>query len=347
MIINNIVRKNIQLLKPYSSARGNFLDGILLDANENSFGSVINSKLKLNRYPDPNQIELRKAIAKYLKVNFKNIFVGVGSDEVIDLLIRIFCEPSKDNVLICEPTYGMYKVACDINNVKTKTVLLKDDFSIDVKLVLKSINTKTKMIFLCSPNNPTGNLLSLNDIKEIAKKFNGIIVIDEAYIDFANEKNHLNVFRNFNNVVLLRTFSKAWGLAGVRCGFIVADEEIINVLFKVKSPYNMNKLTSDIILSALKKHDKKDNFVKMVVSERNKMFAELTKIDGVLKVFQSEANYILFKVKDADFVYNSLVKKGIIIRNRSNQIKLENCLRVSIGTPEQNKLFLKELKKLL
>lgn len=347
MMINNLVRKNIQLLKPYSSARGNFLDGILLDANENSFGSVINSKLKLNRYPDPNQTELRKAIARYLSISFKNIFVGVGSDEVIDLLIRIFCEPGKDRVLICEPTYGMYKVACDINNVKTKTVLLKDDFNIDVNSVIKSINTNTKMIFLCSPNNPTGNLLSLKDIKEIAKKFNGIIVIDEAYIDFANEKNHLKIFHNFNNVVILRTFSKAWGMAGVRCGFIVADEEIINVLFKVKSPYNINKLTSDIILSALKKHDKKDKFVKMIVSERDKMLAELAKLNGVVKVFPSEANYILFKVNDANYVYNSLVKKGIIIRNRSTQIKLENCLRVSIGTPEQNKIFLKELKKLL
>lgn len=347
MNINKLVRKNIKELKPYSSARGSFLDGVLLDANENSFGSVLDSNLALNRYPDPNQVELRKAISTYLNIDYKNIFFGVGSDEIIDLLIRIFCEPRIDNVIICEPTYGMYKVACDINAIQTKTALLNKNYDIDINEIEKSIDGKTKMIFLCSPNNPTGNLLSIAAIKKVLKIFYGIMVIDEAYIDFAAQNAQLDLLKEYPNVVLIRTFSKAWGAAGVRCGYAMTNKEIIDILFKVKAPYNINKLTANYIINSLKQHKEKDKFVKRIIAEREKVIAELSSLQGVLKVFPSQANYILFKVKNADNIYSSLIERGIIIRNRSNQIKLGNCLRVSIGTPKENKLFLKELKKLL
>jgi len=347
MNLNKLARKNILELKPYSSARRSFLTGVLLDANENSFGSVVDSKLELNRYPDPNQTKLRRSVGDYLQVNPDNIFLGVGSDEIIDLLIRIFCEPNKEEVIICEPTYGMYKVACDVNAVKTKTVLLNDNFDIDEESLLKSITPKTKMIFLCSPNNPTGNLLSWKSIAKISKKFNGIIVIDQAYIDFSKELFSAADFKKMKNVVLLRTFSKAWGLAGIRCGFAIADKGIINLLFKVKLPYNINKLTADFVISSLKKNKKKNTFVAKIISEREKIISELKKLDKIITVFPSEANYILFKVENAERLYTALTKSGIIIRNRSSQVKLSNCLRVSIGTPEQNQLFLRELTKIL
>jgi histidinol-phosphate aminotransferase len=348
MNIELLVRKNILSLKPYSSARSSYLNGVLLDANENPLGSVIENDLQLNRYPDPNQMQVRKALSRYLGIEDKKLFIGVGSDEVIDLVIRIFCEPKKNNVVICEPTYGMYKVACDINEVKTVSVPLNKKFDIDVNTVFNSINPNTKLIFLCSPNNPTGNLLSLNKIVRIAKKFNGIIVVDQAYIDFADEKDKsIAGLLKYKNIILLRTFSKAWGLAGIRCGYAIADEEIIKLFFKIKSPYNLNKLTAEMIIKALRKESLKNRFIAEINYAKEYLIKELSKIEQIEKIYPSDANFILFKIKNATMVYQKLAESGVIIRNRGNQLNLKNCLRISVGTTSENKLFLSKLKKIL
>ncbi|PJA97140.1 MAG: histidinol-phosphate transaminase [Ignavibacteriales bacterium CG_4_9_14_3_um_filter_34_10] len=347
MNIKSLVRKNILDLKPYSSARSNHLEGVLLDANENPFGSVIENDLNLNRYPDPKQTEIRNVLSKYLSVNPENIFIGVGSDEVIDLAVRIFCEPQKNNVIICEPTYGMYKVACDINDISTVTVPLNLQYDIDVKKVLGSVTPDTKMIFFCSPNNPTGNLLSKKKIVQIAKKFNGIIIVDQAYADFSLEDEDIQSLLRYKNIILLRTFSKAWGLAGIRCGYAIADLEIIQLFFKIKSPYNLNKLSSEVILKALKKKNIKQRFVAKINKEKKWLINNISPLQGIEKIYPSDANFVLFKVKNAKDIYEKLAEKGIIIRDRSNQLNLKNCLRISIGTPAENKLFLSELKKIL
>jgi histidinol-phosphate aminotransferase len=348
-MIEKLVRKNILKLKPYTSARNSFLEGILLDANENSLGSVIKDEhnLQLNRYPDPAQNILRKKLANYLNVSTKNIFFGVGSDEIIDLLIRIFCDPKKDLVLIPEPTYGMYKVACDVNDVNTISIPLNKNFQIDVDTTLNAVKKNTKIIFLCSPNNPTGNLLSEKSVLEIAKNFNGIVVIDEAYIDFSEKYSFISNLKNHKNLVIIRTFSKAWGLAGIRCGYSIADEFITSLLFKIKAPYNLNKLTANAILDALSKVKQKNKFAKKLNSERDKLVFQLKGIKQVQKVYKADANFILFKIKNATEVYNKLAKGGVIIRNRSNQLNLEDCLRVSIGTPQENKMFINKLKTIL
>ena len=348
-MIEELVRKNISKLKPYTSARDSFLEGILLDANENSLGSVIKDEynLQLNRYPDPAQNKLREKLADYLNVSANNLFFGVGSDEIIDLLIRIFCEPKKDSVIIPEPTYGMYKVACDINDVKTISVPLNKNFHVDVKKTLSSVNKNTKMIFLCSPNNPTSNLLSKNNVIRILKNFTGIVVIDEAYIDFCEKQSFISELKMYKNLVIMRTFSKAWGLAGIRCGYSVSDKFITNLLFKIKAPYNLNKLTANAILSALPRVRQKNNFVKKLNSEKIKLINELTNIKQIQKVYPSDANFILFKIKNATEIYNKLTLEGVIIRNRSNQLNLEHCLRVSVGTPSENKKFIRALNIVL
>ncbi|MCB0744818.1 MAG: histidinol-phosphate transaminase, partial [Ignavibacteriae bacterium] len=323
-MIEKLVRKNILKLKPYTSARDSFLEGILLDANENSLGSVVKDEqnLQLNRYPDPAQNKLREKLANYLDVSAKNLFFGVGSDEIIDLLIRIFCDPKKDSVLIPEPTYGMYKVACDVNDVNTVSIPLNKNFQIDVPATLNAVKKNTKIIFLCSPNNPTGNLLSKKSVLEIAKNFNGIVVIDEAYIDFSENYSFISNLKNHKNLVIIRTFSKAWGLAGIRCGYSIADEFITSLLFKIKAPYNLNKLTAKAILDALSKIKQKNTFVKKLNSERDKLVLQLKSIKQVQKVYKADANFILFKIKNATDVYNKLAKEGVIIRNRSNQLNL-------------------------
>ena len=348
-MIEKLVRKNILKLKPYTSARDSFLDGILLDANENSFGSVVKNRnnLQLNRYPDPAQNELREKLSKYLNIDKNKLFFGVGSDEVIDLLIRIFCTPNKDSVLIPVPTYGMYKVACDINNVKTLTVPLKKNFQLDVKAILNKVQKNTKIIFLCSPNNPTGNILNKKDVIKILKNFHGIVVVDEAYIDFSEENSLISEIDNYENLVITRTFSKAWGLAGIRSGYSIANEVITNLLFKVKAPYNINKLTANVLLNALSNIEKKNSFVVKLNTEKEKLIDKLKEIKQVQKVFPTDANFILFKIKNATDIYNKLAEKGIIIRDRSNQPRLKDCLRVSVGTPEENKKFIKTLKNIL
>ncbi len=348
MDLNKLVRKNILALKPYSSARGNHLSGLLLDANENTLGSCFEfENLLLNRYPDPNQNELRESLSNLIGVKKKNIFFGVGSDEIIDLIFRIFCEPGVDNVIIPEPTYGMYKVAGDINNIEVKSIPLDSDFQPDVKRIIESCNDYTKLLFLCSPNNPTGNIIEKTRIIELIRKFNGVVVIDEAYMDFAEENSLINDSKDYPNLIVLRTFSKAWGLAGVRCGFCIANEFIISLLFNIKAPYNISKLTAYSIIKALENNDRRIKLIEEIVKEREWLQAELKTLNGIDKVFDSSSNYILFRCRNARDVYRLLASKGIIIRDRSNQLNLDNCLRVSVGSRNENKKFLTALKEAL
>ncbi|AFH48163.1 Histidinol-phosphate aminotransferase [Ignavibacterium album JCM 16511] len=345
--IETLVRKNILNLKPYTSARDIYQDGIFLDANENSFGSFIESDIvDLNRYPDPHQKELRKALSELINISSDKFFFGVGSDEIIDLSIRIFCEPGKSNVIIPTPTYGMYQVACAINDVEVKSVKLDDSFDLDLEKTLNAIDSNTKMIFLCSPNNPTGNLLSIERIKSLAKSFEGIIFLDEAYIDFAEEYSFINQISDFNNVIISRTFSKAWGLAGVRCGYCIADEVIVNLLFKVKAPYTINKLTSNAIRKAIQISERKNLFVKNIIEERKKLIIELSKLNFVKKIFPSAANFLLVEMSNAKFVFDYLNDKKIRVRLRSDDERLKDCLRITIGTPEENDLLIKALMEL-
>ena len=346
MEINSLVRENIKKLKPYTSARQGYLSGILLDANENSFGSVVESDLQLNRYPDPNQNILRDKLSNYLKIKKENLFVGVGSDEIIDLLVRIFCEPKIDNVIITEPTYGMYKVACDISNVETKTVPLNNEFQLDINSIKNSVDENTKLVFCCSPNNPTGNLLDKKDILETAKSINGLLIVDEAYVDFMESGSSIDLINEQNNIVVMRTFSKAWGLAGIRAGYCIADKSIIDYLFKIKSPYNLNKMTSDIILSALDNIEKRNYFIEQIYQQKELLIDKLKQNKFVEKIYPSDANFVLVKFKNGKYLYDELVKKGIILRDRSGQLNLQNCIRITIGNEEENNILIKELERI-
>ncbi len=351
MEIKNLVRKNILNLKPYTSARDIYESdrGILLDANENSWGSTFTeiNGLSLNRYPDPHQNGLRQLVGKYLSIPSENLFFGVGSDEIIDLLIRIFCDPGKDKVLIPEPTYGMYKVACDVNDVETVTVLLDDNFQLDLVEIKNIYEEKIKIIFLCSPNNPTGNLLNKNDVISLCKSLNSIIIVDEAYIDFSGDGTLINEIKNYPNLIVLRTFSKAWGLAGIRLGYCIANTEIINLLFKIKAPYNINSLTRYALESSFKNSDLKEKYIKGIVKERERLKNQLETLPGIIKVYNSDANFLLVKFNDGKSVQAELAEKGIIVRDRGSQPKLENCLRISIGSEEENDLLWEEIKKLV
>jgi histidinol-phosphate aminotransferase len=342
-----LVRKNILELKPYTSARDKFQDGIFLDANENSFGSVIESEIEnLNRYPDPHQKQLRLTLANFLKIKEDKLFFGVGSDEIIDLAIRIFCEPKKSNMIIPQPTYGMYQVACDINEVKVKSVQLDSDFDIDVDAVMKTIDENTRIIFLCSPNNPTGNLLSTDRIKFLAENSNLIIFIDEAYIDFDEDGSFIKHISEFKNVIISRTFSKAWGLAGVRCGYCIADDFIINLFFKVKAPYTINNLTANAILKALQNNNTRLELISKIISERQKLVLELPSINSLEIIYPSNANFLLIRIKNAAEVFNYLNQKGIRVRMRKDDERLKDCLRITVGTPEENNLLITALKEM-
>jgi histidinol-phosphate aminotransferase len=351
MDIKNLVRNNILNLKPYTSARDIYdsNEGILLDANENNWGSTFEEvrELNLNRYPDPHQKDLKKLVSNYYNIKEENLFFGVGSDEIIDLLVRIFCNPKEDNVIIPEPTYGMYKVACDINNVETKEVLLTDKFQIDFETIKNNYNEKTKIVFLCSPNNPTGNLLNKNDVLSLCKEFDSIIVVDEAYIDFAANETLLNEVENYDNLVIMRTFSKAWGLAGIRLGFCVANPQIIKILFNVKAPYNINALTRYALKVAIKNAPRKDLYIKGIISERERLKNLLESLPAILEVYPSDANFLLVKCKNAKEIQKKLLENGIIIRDRSTQPKLSNCIRISIGTKEENDILWQAIKKIV
>ncbi len=345
--IEALIRPNIRALKPYRSARQDYLSGVLLDANENAFGSAIAfDGLDLNRYPDPFQTSLRSRLAQLHGVQRENLFVGVGSDEVIDLLLRIFCEPQKDAALILEPTYGMYRVAADVNNVRVDSCLLTDNFQIDVEAAIQCTKADTKVIFCCSPNNPTGNLLNRADILILCAQTSAIVIADEAYADFAQSEPLISEVERFPNLVVLRTLSKAWGLAAIRLGYAIAHPQIISYLMKVKSPYNINILTSTEALKALDNTEHVNRSVASVSAERQRLVRALSTFRSVKKVFPSDANFLLVRCTDARSLYRQLAQRGIIVRDRSSEPKLENCLRISVGTPEQNDLLLNALKEL-
>ena len=345
--IDALIRTNIRALKPYRSARQDYLSGVLLDANENAFGSAIAfDGLDLNRYPDPFQTALRSRLAQLHGVQREKLFVGVGSDEVIDLLLRIFCEPQQDAALILEPTYGMYRVAADVNNVRVDSCLLTDEFQIDIEAVIRCTKANTKVLFCCSPNNPTGNLLSRADILSLCAQIPAIVVADEAYADFGQAESLITAVDRFPNLVVLRTLSKAWGLAAIRLGYAIAHPKIISYLMKVKSPYNINILTSTEAMKALDNAEHVKRSVASVATERQRLVSELSTLRFVKSVFPSDANFLLVRCTDARSLYQRLAQRGIIVRDRSSEPKLENCLRISVGTPEQNDLLLKALKEL-
>ncbi len=345
--LEKIVRENIRDLKPYRSARDDFDSGILLDANENSFGSPIESNLELNRYPMPYQEKLRSVIADYRKVDTENVFVGVGSDEAIDLLFRIFCSPGKDKVITNPPTYGMYKVSANINNIKVDEVLLTHDFQLQTEKILNRVTDFTKLIFVCSPNNPTANDMDSKDIIHLLENFNGLVVVDEAYIDFSEQAGFAEEVKNYPNLVVLQTLSKAFGLAGIRLGIAIANPEIIKYMMKVKAPYNVNKLTSKAALSGFENLESVQKNIKSINSEKNRIVDELENLAQVEKVFPSAANFLLFRIDDALNVYKKLADSGVIVRYRGNEPHCENCLRVTIGTSQENDKFLRSLVNIL
>ncbi|MFY0685054.1 MAG: histidinol-phosphate transaminase [Balneola sp.] len=345
--IKNLVRDNILDLKPYRSARDDFNSGVLLDANENSFGSPFENELELNRYPMPYQEKLRSKIAQFRKVETDNVFVGVGSDEAIDLLFRIFCAPVKDRVIINPPTYGMYKVSANINDVQIDKVLLTEDFQLQTEKILNRVTDFTKLIFVCSPNNPTANDINRNDIIELLENFDGLVVVDEAYIDFSTQQSFASLVESYPNLVVLQTLSKAFGLAGIRLGIAIANPEVINYMLKVKAPYNINKLTAEAALKGFDHIEQVHENIAEINREKERIKQSLSKLTQVEKVFPSDANFLLFRIDNAFEIYQMLAKAGVIIRYRGNEPHCENCLRLTIGTPEENNRFLEALDQVL
>lgn len=342
MNIEKLVRKNILELTPYSSAREEFTGhaSVFLDANENPFPSPY------NRYPDPYQKKLKQVLGALKGVDPTKIFLGNGSDEPIDLLIRAFCEPHKDAILITPPTYGMYKVCADINAVKVHLAPLTKDFQLDIDKINSAINSNTKLIFLCSPNNPSGNLLQEEQIKKIIGSFRGIVVLDEAYIDFSTFEGFSKNMDQYPNLVILQTLSKAWGLAGLRLGMCFASPSIISILNKIKYPYNLNVSTQELVLKKLSDPISVKKEIAALLKEREILINELSPIPYVEKVYPSDANFLLVKMTDAKKVYNLLADKGIVVRDRSNVTLCENCLRITVGTPEENKIVLEKMKSI-
>lgn len=339
MDINKLVRPNILRLKPYSSARSEFkgVADVFLDANENPY------QTGYNRYPDPLQWKLKQKISKIKQVAIPNIFLGNGSDEVIDLLIRMFCEPERDEIIIQPPTYGMYKVSADIANVNSVEVPLTNHYQPDVSSVLKVASEKSKLLFICHPNNPTGNNMDRLSIEQLLEGFPGVVVIDEAYIDFAEGSSCTELLSRFDNLVVMQTFSKAWGLAGIRLGMAFAHQSIIDILNKIKPPYNINQLTQDTALKALENKGQKEQWVQSILHERKSLAEQLASLPYVQYVNSSDTNFLLIKVDQPDLLYNYLIGEKIIIRNRSTVLKCEGCLRITVGTVDENKQLIRSL----
>ena len=337
--VQALLRKNIASLLPYSCARDEFKGeaSVYLDANENPYNAPY------NRYPDPLQWSVKERIGQIKNVHPANIFLGNGSDEAIDLVYRAFCEPREDNVVAIEPTYGMYKVCADINDVEYRRVLLNADFQFNAEELLANTDENTKVIWLCSPNNPTGNSLNHNEIIKTVEKFHGIVVLDEAYIDFSSHVGLLSELTQYPNLIILQTFSKAWGNAAIRLGMAFASEEIIAVFNKVKYPYNVNILTQKHIFQTLKNEEKIKGWVKILLAEREKLIKSLSELSLVEKIYPTDSNFVLVKVIDAHKTYNTLVNSGIIVRNRSNVSLCSGCLRITVGTPEENRILIEEL----
>jgi histidinol-phosphate aminotransferase len=343
--INNILRENIKNLTPYSSARDEYQGeaSIFLDANENAFGSPLDTAY--NRYPDPMQYQVKMRLSEIKGVPARNIFIGNGSDEAIDILFRSFCNPGVDNVIIVPPTYGMYQVSANINNVEARKVLLTEEYQLNLEGIAEAIDEHTKLIFICSPNNPTGNSINRDDIETLLANFNGIVVIDEAYINFSRQKTFIQELTEYANLVVLQTLSKAWGLAGLRVGMAFASEEIIEVMNKVKPPYNVNEASQQLALEALNNVQQVNDWIKETLAQRDKLVLTLKDFDFVLDIYPSDANFILVKTTDAKGIYNFLVQNGIIIRNRTNVELCEGCLRITIGTPNENKILIDTLQQ--
>jgi len=327
-------------MKPYSSARDEFQGeaSVLLDANENPFNKPF------NRYPDPHQRALKDKIAELTGVQQESIFLGNGSDEAIDLLVRAFCEPGISNIISIDPSYGMYEVCADVNNIEFRKVLLNSDFSLNPEALLKVTDSNSRMVFLCSPNNPTSNLLNYQSMLKIVSDFRGLVVIDEAYIDFAVFKGMLNDLSEHNNLVILRTFSKAWGMAGIRLGMAFADKEIISILDKIKYPYNINALTQETMLSHLNANTDSRKWVDLIIAEREKLRNLLSEFEFVTGIFPSDANFLLIKTNNSNKIYNYLKDNGIIVRDRSKVSLCSGCLRVTVGSPEENRRLIGALK---
>lgn len=342
--LQSLVRGNIRNLKPYSSARSEFEGSaeVFLDANENAFGSP--AGLGLNRYPDPLQRELKDSVAAIKGVPASQIFVGNGSDEAIDLLFRIFCEPGRDEIIICPPTYGMYRVSADINNVVVREIALTHEFHLDVAAVIFAISETTKLIFICSPNNPTGNLMSRESVLAIARQFNGIVVVDEAYIDFADEPSMIRELALFPNLVVLQTFSKAWGMAGVRVGLAFASSGIIDLMNRAKPPYNVSGIAQQAVIAAVGSESTVCEWIDRVKNERSRLEDSLVDLDIVKRIYPSDANFLLVQVDDANAVYQYLIEEKIVVRNLNNVELCEGCLRITVGTAHENKRLLKALK---
>ncbi|MBF03150.1 MAG: histidinol-phosphate transaminase [Flavobacterium sp.] len=342
--LESLVRENVKSMRPYSSARDEFNDAtsddmIFLDANENPFENGI------NRYPDPHQTALKEVLASIKNVSPKNILVGNGSDEVLDLLFRAFCEPNVDNVITLPPTYGMYGVLANLNAIENKKIILNEDFQPNVNSILNRANENTKLLFLCSPNNPTGNSFSEESVLRILNEFNGLVVIDEAYIEFSDRPTWLKRIAEFDNLIIVQTLSKAYGMAGLRLGLLFASPEIIAVLEKIKPPYNVNSVSQSLAIEKLASL-KYIYEIEEIKQEREKVMKALVCCKIVTEIFPSETNFILFRVDNATFQYNQFLENGIVVRNRSNDSLCRSCLRISIGTPQENEKVIELLKKL-
>lgn len=342
--IQKLVRPHIADLQPYSSARDEFdpveREIVYLDANENPFDNGV------NRYPDPQQRKLKEVIARRRGVAANQLLLGNGSDEVLDLIFRAFCIPNQDKIIVMPPTYGMYRVLANINCISLDEVSLNNDFQLVTKDILNQISSQTKAIFLCSPNNPSGNSFRRGDILTLLQSFAGLLVIDEAYIDFSTQKSLASDLPSYPNLIITQTLSKAYGLAGIRLGICMASEEIINILNKIKPPYNINSLTQERAISALEDWDTTQRQITQLIAERKGLFAQLEKISFVEKVYPSDANFLLVRVDDANKRYAQLIQNNIVVRNRSKQVGCENCLRFSVGTPQENQILIETLNRL-
>jgi len=343
--IDNVIRPSVKALKPYSSARDDFKDFdkdmVFLDANESPFNNGV------NRYPDPQQCKVKAKLSKIQNIPIQNILLGNGSDEVLDLIVRAFCEPNHDNVIILPPTYGMYEVLANVNAIETIKVELTNTFQPQVEQILKASNEQSKILFLCSPNNPSGNSFNQNNVETLIRNFQGLVVLDEAYIDFSEQESWTKRLKEFPNLVVTQTLSKAYGMAGIRLGICYASEDIISTLNKIKPPYNVNELTQQRALEQLNNLNAVKDQVNAVLNERTLLIEALKAIKFVSKIFPTDANFILVKVDDASKRYNQLIEKGIVVRNRTNQPLCENCLRLTIGTASENKKLIESLIDLL
>jgi histidinol-phosphate aminotransferase len=343
--LNELVRPNIRELVPYSSARDEFKGEarVFLDANENSLGSPL---LKwYNRYPDPLQWEVKQKLSAIKGIAPEHIFLGNGSDECIDVLLRAFCEPGMDNIVIVPPTYGMYEVSAQINNVQVKKVPLTPDFQLDLPAMEEAVDDFTKMIFICSPNNPTGNSIERGAIEALLNNYFGIVVLDEAYINFSRQRSFVPDLVDYPNLVVLQTLSKAWGLAALRVGMAFASKEIIHIMSKIKPPYNINQASQELVLKALDEVEQVNEMIRVLVQERGRLEQAFNAMDLVEKVYPSDANFLLVKVKEAKKIYQYLLQRGIVVRDRSSVILCDNCLRITVGTERENNELLTAFEK--